>query len=274
MPLPVTYASCAFFGVRPDRDRGDYYRLLLNDLAAKKGEARLVVATNRPEGFHPDIEVVHVPDLAPYRRRMWDADEPEAHVVRALGTDRRTRRLAQFSQPQMVSVYLAKTAILAELAQREGKVVWLDAGLLFSALYDHNVPEHWKGYDAGLLQDRLQPFAQATAVRMLGFRRKLRPHKLFRPHFHGLSYVDMARLARLSGTKGDGWYVAAGALVLDAAGGKLIEEEFPKVWQDLLAMGRCGTEENVLSVLRWKHGWDLDPFDVWMPRLTEVPFLG
>ena len=69
MQGPVTIASCAFFGFRPDRDHGDYYRLLLNDLAAKKGDARLVVATNRPEGFHPSIEVRHVPDITPYRDR-------------------------------------------------------------------------------------------------------------------------------------------------------------------------------------------------------------
>lgn len=272
MDPPVTFASCAFFGFRPDRDHGEYYRLLLNDLAAKKGGARLVVATNRPEGFHPGIEIIHVPDITPYRRRLWDVADPAATVTRILGANRRNRRLAQYSQPQMISVYLAKTAILAELAQKEGKVVWLDAGLLFSVLYDHAVPDHWRGYDEGLLRDELQPFAQANAVRLLSFRRKLRPHKLFRPHFHGLSYVDMARLARGVGAKADNWYVAAGAMVLDAKAGKLIEEEFPQVWQNVIETCRCGTEETVLSILRWKHAWPADPFERWTPRLTTVPF--
>ncbi|MBS1707616.1 MAG: hypothetical protein JSS65_02715 [Armatimonadetes bacterium] len=271
MPEPVTLASCAFFGVRKDREPEKYYRLLLNDLAKKKGAARLVVATNDPTDFDPAIEVVLVTSIDEYRKRIWDVDDPDQEVVRLFDWSWRNTRLDEYQMPGLVSVYLAKSAITCELARRFGKIVWLDAGLLFSVVYDHRVPEVWEGYSQERLEHRLQPLAHESTSLFVAIPRQWRLFKNNRPHFHGLSYNDMARFARAAGTLPDDTYTAAGAMVLDAATAAQMETEMARDWRLMTEMGRCGTEENALSVFRWRNrlpGMDLKS---WMALLTDVP---
>jgi len=268
---PVTIASCAFFGVRQNRDAEGYYRLLLNDLARKKGAARMVVATNEPAGFDSSIEILHVPDFDLYRRRIWDCEDFESKVVDLFSWSWRNSRLEVCRMPRLVSIYLAKTAICCEMAREAGKVVWLDAGLLFSAVYGHQVPRSWQGYSQARLAEKLQPFAADRSAEFIIFPRRCQIFKNKRPHFHGLSYDDMSQLARSAGTRPDKFYTAAGAMVLDASAAALMEAELPNLWRLVTDMGKCSTEENILSLFRWRHGVPGRTQAEWMDLLTDVP---
>ena len=168
----------------------------------------------------------------------------------------------------MVGVYLAKTAIMLELASTYGKIIWLDAGLLFSVNFDHSIPTAWKGYDANLLANALQPLAEKNEILTMTVPRKSRVFKNHRPSFHGLSFNDMTKLANSSGAMPDDRYLVAGAIVLNAKNAQRIEDEFPTVWSTMLDQGRIGTEENVLSIMRWKENWPSLTVGEWMANLT------
>lgn len=273
MATPLTLASCALIGFRPDRDTGRYYRLLLNDLRAK-WDGPLHVTTNEPAGFAKGIELESVTDIAALRKCLWDNDRWENDYHLRLGWHPRNHGIGQYKFSHMIEVYLAKTELMLRAAERFGEIVWLDAGLLFSVFHDHQLPESWSGYDRALLNEDLLPWLN----RFPGDRpvvatipRKWRPLKNHRPSFHGLTYHDMGKLARQSGVKTQPFYTVAGAMRLTAEDAALIRREWPAIWSQMLAQGRAGTEETVLSVLAWRHHWHAVPLAEWMTRVAVPP---
>jgi len=268
---PLTIASLAVFGVRPDRDTRTYYRLLLNNLRSQT-DLPVVVYTNEPDGFDPGIQVVFIDDYMPLATRLWDDKDWQRTYAHRLRWHPKNTGLAQFAMPHLPMVYLSKCAAMIEAARTFGDVLWLDAGLLFSVRYNHQVPPDWRGYDAAKLENELLPWLRMRqAERRPVFAtipRKWRINKNHRPTFHGLSYNDMSMLGRASGTHPDTAYVVAGAALMLPETAAVIEAEFAKVWQEMLDQGRAGTEETVLSVLRWKHRWTGVPVTEWVRRMV------
>lgn len=273
MATPLTLASCALIGFRPDRDTGRYYRLLLNDLRAK-WDGPLHVATNEPAGFDPGINLQTVTDVAALRRCLWDDDQWQEEYHRRLGWHPRNYGIGQYKFPHMIEVYLAKTELMLRAAEQYGEIVWLDAGLLFSVFHDHAVPDDWTGYDRDRLNQGLSPwldrFHRDRPV-VATIPRKWRPLKNHRPSFHGLTYHDMGGLAHRAQAKPLPFYTVAGAMRLSAQDAALIRREWPAIWADMLGMGRAGTEETVLSVLAWRHNWHPVPLAEWMTRVAVPP---
>lgn len=268
---PLTIASLALFGMRPDRDTRTYYRLLLNNLRTQT-DLPMVVYTNEPDGFAEGIEIVEVADHERLAEKYWPARDWQGEYAARLKWHPKNQGLAQFSMPHLPMVYLAKCAAMTEAAHTYGDVLWLDAGLLFSVLYDHQVPADWQGYDSAKLENELLAWLKVRqAERQPVFAtipRKWRINKNHRPTFHGLSYNDMSRLARASQAKADKCYVVAGAALMLPETALAIDAEFRQVWQSMLDQGRAGTEETVLSVLRWRHRWLGVPVTEWVRRLV------
>ena len=48
-----------------------------------------------------------------------------------------------------------------------------------------------------------------------------------------------------------------------------IEKEASSVWEEVLKIGRAGTEENILSVLRWKHNWNGESLEMLVDVVTS-----
>lgn len=258
MPADYAYATCALFGYRPDRDRQGYYRLLVNQLA-EVADRKIVAATNEPSFLDPKIDAFKVDDLDTWAKKLWDADDRDGHVRRLVGWHPQNLAATIYTNPTLVAMYLAKTAILLELAERHGDILWLDAGLFFSHVYGHEVPDGWKGYDPERMQAKLDPVVrrfQAQGVpAMATFHRKRKLFRGDRPHFHTLSFHDMTRLAEKIGATSGREYVTAPVIFLPAAWVPRLREDFRQAWAAMVELGRMGTEENILSVLMWKHQW-------------------
>ena len=269
-----TFASCALFGNRPDRDEHGYYHLLLNNLA-EVCDVPLVVATNEPAAFHPRIETVRVEDLHEWSSRIWDPLDQDEVVIRLLQWHRKNRKLAQFAEPHLIGVYLAKMALLFDIASRHGDVVWIDAGLVFSAVYHHSVPGDWRGYDRHVIETRLMPrIAEQRATNkpmVTTFRRRRKLFHTHKPHFQGMSYDGMESLARRIGAVPDDDYTAAAMLYLPGDLASQTQSQFKDVWAEMVRMGRMGTEETVLTELRWKNGWDSLSHVEWLDLVREAP---
>ncbi|MBX3110424.1 MAG: hypothetical protein KF857_00320 [Fimbriimonadaceae bacterium] len=271
---PLTIASLALFGMRPDRDTGTYYRLLLNQLRGQT-DLPMVVYTNEPWGFVDGIELVTVADHVEMARKYWAAEDWQEQYAVRLRWHPKNEGLSQFSMPHLPMVYLAKCAAMTGAAKAYGDVLWLDAGLLFSVVYDHRVPEDWQGYDRDKLDKELLAWLRVRQEErkpvFATVPRKWRPNKNHRPTFHGLSFNDMSRLAQATGARADSAYVVAGAALMLPETAATIDAEFPAVWQSMLAQGRAGTEETVLSVLRWRHGWLGVSVEEWVRRMVPDP---
>lgn len=246
----IQIVSCVFSGYRTDRDVNTYYVDLLNRLY-RDTKANLCMFTNIADAFDAGIETVPVPNLQPYREMVWVDPNWQSIYHRNLGWHPRNYGLTQYSQETLVEVYLAKLGLKVEANKRFGSYLWLDAGLLNSVL---GVEAHAK-YNPTKFEEKflsqMNPSQELVALRP----RKFRLHKNHRPSFHGLSFNDMTKLGRNYGARPDHWYVVGGTGWLTDSVIKAIESESATVWNDLLALGRAGTEENILSVLRWKHGW-------------------
>lgn len=258
MPVDYAYATCALFGYRPDRDRQGYYRLLVNQLA-EVADRPIVAATNDRSQLSAKVDAFEVSDLDTWARKLWDVSDRDAQVRKLVGWHPNNLAATIYTNPTLVAMYLAKTAILLELAERHGDILWLDAGLFFSHVYGHQVPEGWKGYDPELMHAKLDPVVRQFQARGVpAFATFKRKRKLFcgdRPHFHTLSYNDMSRLADQVGAPSGRDYVTAPVIFLPAACVPKLREDFINAWSKMAGLGRMGTEENILSVLMWKHQW-------------------
>ncbi|MFN3730046.1 MAG: hypothetical protein ACK4XJ_10070 [Fimbriimonadaceae bacterium] len=272
MDQPFRIFSCALFGLRPERDRHHYYRLLLNDLATKTN-LPIIVATNQPEAFDRKINTIHVTSVEAWSEQIWPASSHAMDAIARsyLGWHRKNQRLYQYQNPQVVRAYLAKTALIAYAAKRYGSLLWLDAGFLFSAVYDHTVPTNWVGYSPKKIESRLIPLLTGKEERVLvtTYPRKKRFLRQFRPDFHGMSYRCMNRLARAANATPTDHYTLAPLLYFPKGSAETLLDEFREVWQKMLGLKRLGTEENVLSVLRWRHGWDGMSTEQWLECLYE-----
>lgn len=251
----MTIATSALFGFRPERDSKGYYRLLLNELA-EHTDLRIVAATNDPSQLSPRIETVIVENLDDWADRIWKVPNRDEEVRRLAGWHSSNRKRDLFQQPHLVSVYLAKIALWCEIGRRVGPCVWLDAGLVFSVCYDHDVPEGWRGYDPDKLKNEFLPFAARHDKPCLThFPRRRRWFQEGRPHFHGMSYRAMDQLARLSNARPDDKCAAAAVMSLPDGYADPVQTEFTETWHRMVGLGQIGTEENILTVMRWRHGW-------------------
>lgn len=272
--LPLV--SGAFFGLRHDRDSYSYYSKLLANLAEQSGQ-RLTVFTNEPDRLDPGLNCLHVPSLEPYVRSVWDVDDWKLRYHKALERHKRNLTSAQYLYPDLPAMYLAKVPLMCEAAKTHGACLWIDAGLLFSTHFDHKVPNHDVGYHAESLRDRFFPAAQNLAdlshVFVSHFTRK---YKLFRnnvPRFHGSSHRDMDAYATKLGLVPDMTYVAAGVFYVHASAADSLLNEFRDAWRVLIDMGGIGTEENVLSALRWRHGWPGLGVNEWVEQMVDPRIL-
>jgi hypothetical protein len=265
----MTIATCALFGFRPERDQKGYYRHLLNDLA-DRSDVQIVAATNDPSQLSPRIRTVQVDQLDPWADRIWNVSNRDETVRRLAGWHSSNKKRDLYQQPHLVGVYLAKIALWCEIARQVGPCVWLDAGLVFSVCYDHDVPQGWKGYDAELLRERFIPYSGSQSEPVLThFSRRRRWFQEGRPHFHGMSYRAMDQLAHRSGAKPDDRCAAAAVMVMPGGRCDEFQDEFREVWHRSVEMGQIGTEENVLTVQRWKHGWKSHSHDEWLSMLRR-----
>ena len=271
---PPTIVSAAFFGLRTDRDTRAYYSTLLNQLAPIY-PGPVHVFTNDPGAFGHGIEVEKVDDLGPFMAEIWPDPDWEAKVRPLLGWHRRNHRLAQWRQPRLLLPWLAKPGLVRRAAERHGPVFWLDAGLLYSVDHGHSVPAVPVGYDEGLIYDRLLPAleraARSPVPTVATVDRKGGWHKACRPTFHGLSWADMGQLARRCGARPDASHTVGAAAYWPEGWPARVIDEGRDVWRKMLGMGRIGTEETVLSVLRWKHGWDGLSTQSWCRLMAPAP---
>jgi hypothetical protein len=258
VPVDYSYATCALFGYRPDRDRLGYYRLLLNQLA-EVTDRPIVAASNDPSQLSSRIQCMEAGDLDRWARQLWDVPDRDEQVRKLVGWNSQNLAATIYTNPTLVAMYLAKTAILFELAERHGDILWLDAGLFFSHVYGHDVPSGWRGYDPELLTTRVDATVKAYQAKgepaFATFRRKRKLFRGDRPHFHTLSYNDMTRLGEAIGAPSGRDYVTAPVIYFPAARVKEIRDEFRHTWAEMVGLGRMGTEENVFSVMKWKHNW-------------------
>lgn len=263
----MTIATCALFGFRPERDEKGYYQLLLNDLADRTG-VEIIAATNDPSRLHPRIETIKVDGLDSWADLIWKVDRRDDEVRRLAGWHSSNRKRDLYQQPHLVSVYLAKIALWCEMGRRVGPCVWLDAGLVFSVCCDHDVPSDWKGYEPDLVENQFLPYVTSHRSPCLThFPRRRRFLQEGRPHFHGMSYRAMDQLARQSGARPDDKCAAAAVMTLPDGFADAVQDEFTETWHRMVALGQIGTEENILTVMRWKHGWESLSHDEWLQKL-------
>jgi hypothetical protein len=269
-----TLVSAAFFGLRSDRDTLAYYSTLLNDLAGFY-PGRVIVYTNEPGAFGSRIQAERVNDLRPFMAEIWPDTDWEAQVLPLLSWHKRNRRLAQWAYPRLLLPWLAKLGLVKAAAQRHGPVFWLDAGLLYSVDHGRSVPARPVGYDPArvsrLLLPALAEAAGSTVPTVATVPRKGGWLKSWRPTFHGLSRRDMARLARRCGAAPDDRYTVGAVAYWPSDWPVRVIDEGADVWRKMLDMGRIGTEETVLSVLRWKHGWHGRPVGEWCRLMAPAP---
>ena len=266
--------SAAFFGYRSDRDTGRYYRLLLNDFVEKTGHPVLVY-TNEPTGFHPLITTQFVDDLSPYIRRIWPDPEWQERYRAALAWHSRNQRLAQASNPKLAAVYLSKMALFTDALEDCDEALWVDSGLLFSAYYGHEVPEVYRGYSVERIQSQFLPSLRASrdAGKPLfaTLPRRWNILKNHRPQFHGMSFNDMKALAKVSQCQDQDYYIFGGLFYVPRSHANTITSEFGEIWNHILSANRVGTEENVMSVLSWRHNYPRIPIRQWIQMLGEPP---
>lgn len=179
-------------------------------------------------------------------------------------TEGKALTMPQYEKPELNALYLAKLGLIDAAVRAYGDILWLDAGYLFSQKYRHQVPEGWKGYDrAGLdalLGGTMADYARRGRPYLSGFYRKPRWYKPRKEFLHGATWSQMSRLARHFHARRDRIYVNASLLFIPGA---YWRERYPflvEIWKFMEAQGIPGTEENVLSVLRWVDG--LDTFSV------------
>lgn len=263
MSLP-RLVSAAFFGIRPDRDTQGYYRDALKELvAAYPGEA--IVLTN-DLGQFPElaVEAFFVDDYGKYAREVWPSPDLERYRQNA-SKSRGGRKNAQSSKPELSLVWLAKTVLAMDDAVMNGPVWWVDAGLR-NSMYGVGRARY---IEAGLVQEgeRLVSGGQECFATI---ERKPRAARPWRHDFHGANRWEMERLARRFGvTQTDEQHVVGGMMFLTRDVADTVLMEFGEVWQTMLDMGIAGTEETVLSVLRWKYGWSAQDLRDWSDRITE-----
>ncbi|MFZ4508148.1 MAG: hypothetical protein ACOYON_10695 [Fimbriimonas sp.] len=266
--------SAAFFGYRSDRETGRYYRLLLNDFVEKTGHPVLVY-TNEPTGFHPLIKTQFVDDLNPYIRRIWPDPEWQERYRTALAWHSRNQRLAQASNPKLAAVYLSKLALFTDALENLDEALWLDAGLLFSVYSGHEVPDSSPGYSLERIESQFIPMLRGHRENgtplVATIPRRWNLLKNHRPQFHGMSYNDMSKLAQTCRCSAQNYYVVSGLFYFPKAQMKSVSEEFGEVWNEILKANRVGTEENVMSILSWRHGYDHLPMRDWVQMLGEPP---
>lgn len=142
----------------------------------------------------------------------------------------------------------------------------------FCAVYDHTVPTNWVGYSPKKIESRLIPLLTGKEERDLvtTYPRKKRFLRQFRLDFHGMSYRCMNRLARAANATPTDHYTLAPLLYFPKGSAETLLDEFREVWQKMLGLKRLGTEENVLSVLRWRHGWDGMSTEQWLECLLRT----
>jgi hypothetical protein len=273
MSLPVV-VSCAFFGERTDRDPRAYYTPLLADFAAKS-KATVIVYTNDPAAFPAHVETRLLDSVGPLVQRLWPDPNWQAIYTRNLQWHTKNQRMAQARHPSLGGIYLAKTALLQETLEEFGDVLWLDAGFLFSVYHDHTVPPAWAGYDPKRIESELIPMinrARKVKAPFVALKpRKSEFWKNHRPTFNGMSYSGMERLARKFSARTDGFYTMAGMLYAEQSMARALRAEFSQIWKAVIDSGQIGTEENVMSVLRWKYRWPGLPLDDWAQLCAEPP---
>ncbi|MFX8612721.1 hypothetical protein ABTM13_20060, partial [Acinetobacter baumannii] len=82
---------------------------------------------------------VRVEGLDEWANQIWNVSDRDQVVRRLAGWHPSNQKRDLYQKPHLVSVYLAKIALWCEIARRVGPCVWLDAGLVFSVCYDHDV---------------------------------------------------------------------------------------------------------------------------------------
>lgn len=269
--IAMQIVSGAFFGIRPDRDAMGYYREALRSLA-EASSAPIRVFTNDVSQLDPRLDRVTIESMAEVRRRLVDAPDWEAEYRRRLAWHPKNTRLAQYQMVGLPDMYAGKMQLLLESCSPAG-AFWIDAGLPFSVYYGHSVPAAWPGYSRERVDGVLRPFLLRAndegRVVLTQFRFKRRLHKLFRPTFHGLSAVDMLRLAKRVGAKPDGYYCAACCQLIPASEAEQVRRDFQEIWQAMWDMGRAGTEETILTVMRWKRGYEARSTGEWLDLMFE-----
>jgi hypothetical protein len=79
----------------------------------------------------------------------------------------------------------------------------------------------------------------------------------------------MSKVARACGATPDEHYVVGGTARVTQVMVAQIEKEASSVWEEVLKIGRAGTEENILSVLRWKHNWNGESLEMLVDVVTS-----
>jgi len=263
-PKEMQVVSAVFSGYRPDRDVSRYYADLLNRLAETLN-INLLVFTNEPSLFSERVQTITINDLKRYRQLVWNDKDWESTYHTNLGWHPKNRHLAQYRFDRLVEVYLSKLGLKVEAHRMVGDFLWLDAGLLNSVL--------------GLNSDRFYSLQGFERLRDLWrgdhgeltalIDRKSRLLKNHRPSFHGLSFNDMSKVARACGATPDEHYVVGGTARVTQVMVAQIEKEASSVWEEVLKIGRAGTEENILSVLRWKHNWNGESLEMLVDVVTS-----
>jgi hypothetical protein len=267
---PFTIGTCALFGYRPDRDRLRYYQLLVNQLCAVS-PFPVVVATNRPDEFQQVDRVIPVEDAGALRQKIWEEPNWQTEYLARLGHHPRNRSLAQFQDPRLVEVYLAKMSLIFAMNEMLGDLLWIDAGFLFSAVYQHNVTADWQGYCPVQLAALPATISSGPPTEPVLFQipRKKRLFRTRRPHFHGLSWHDMESLALRNQIKSHPHYIAAGIGYYPAGFAENHQNEFKALWADHVAYGRAGTEETIISLMSWRHAWKSLTLTEWVRLVSR-----
>ncbi len=263
-PKEMQVVSAVFSGYRPDRDVSRYYADLLNRLADTLN-INLLVFTNEPSLFSGRVQTITLDNLERYRQLVWNAPDWASVYHTNLGWHPKNKHLAQYRFDRLVEVYLSKLGLKVEAHRIVGDFLWLDAGLLNSVLgLDSGRFYSLQGFER-LRELWLDDHGEFTAL----IDRKSRLLKNHRPSFHGLSFNDMSKLARACGATPDEYYVVGGTARVTQVMVEQIEKEASSVWAEVLKLGRAGTEENILSVLRWKHKWNGEPLEKLVDVITS-----
>jgi hypothetical protein len=266
--------SLAFFDLRKDRDTRTYYSYLLENFAVAY-PGRLVVFTNDAGVFSSEMETRELADLEPLLMNIWPEPNWRDIYRSNLAQNPRNSNLLQYQFPDLLLPWFSKISLIQKMLRELPEVIWIDAGLLFSVDHRHSIPEPLPSYDQARITECLPPVLKrgrdANCPILAGIPRTFRLTKVKRPHFHGMSYMDMGRAATGFTASARNDYIVGGAGYWPQSALSVLNHEVRAAWQAIRALERVGTEENILTLLAWKHGWPSLPVTAWCRLLANPP---